>query len=389
VPADYLQTELNTVCEFVRQHAGVAFDTSRTLARAKRGADDKLQLMEARVYFRDFYGRETSTLISVRLDVTEMDRLYLPVQTRRLIHAYSDFEACQADIRCVKLEEQLASKMKCLLQRRHVVDLFDFVFSTIVHPEFEVNRREVITTFFRKTIFGRSPGVVKGLFLDFPFAVFQELWDKFIVCPIKSRLSFGSVVAAFQQLVGQLFGDVPASTASAEFFPSALRNPIMQAGHTLTLLNVTYSGVPRKVEPYSIAYKVRKDGVAMEYFYGYDRTGGSSGPGIKTFVASGVEHIENTDEKFEPRFPVEITKAGEISGSMYFEAQSGPRSLLTGGLPPRPRSRRRSASTTDYRYTVQCPVCGKRFRRKKYSVRLKAHKDKYGNRCIGRTGHMV
>ncbi len=98
-------------------------------------------------------------MISVRMDVTEWDRLYLPVQTRQLVHAYSDFQNCQAGIRCVKLEEQLASKMKCLLQRRHVADLFDLIYSTLIHPEFAVNRSEIVSTFLRKTIFQSSPGV--------------------------------------------------------------------------------------------------------------------------------------------------------------------------------------------------------------------------------------
>jgi len=328
-------------------------------------------------------------IISVRLDVTEWDRLYLPVQTRRLIHAYSDYEACQADIRCVKLEEQLASKMKCLLQRRHVADLFDFVFSTLVHPDFAVNRGEIISTFFRKTIFGRSPGVAKGLFLDLPLAIFQGLWDKYIVCPIRSRIDFGAVQNAFQRLVLDLFGDIPVSTRPADIFPSALRNPIMQAGHTLTLLELTYSGTRRRVEPYKLAYKVRKDGVGLEYFYVYDRTGGSSGPGIKTLVASGIQHLENTDETFEPRFPVEITKAGEITGSLYFDAQRRAHSTFGGFRPTPTRARRRSSSGTSPRYVLQCSVCGKRFRRDKYNVRLRPHKDKFGNRCIGRTGHMV
>jgi predicted nucleotidyltransferase component of viral defense system len=383
---DQLATELNRICEFVREHAGVAFDTSRTFARPKRGADDNIQVVEARVYFRDFYGKENSMVISVRLDVTEWDRLYLPVQTRRLIHAYSDYGLCQADIRCVKLEEQLASKMKCLLQRRHVADLFDLVFSTVIHPDFEVNRGEIISTFFRKTIFGRSPGVAKGLFQDLPLAIFQGPWDKYIVCPIKSRIDFGAVGTAFQRLVLDLFGDIPVSAPPADIFPSVLRNPIMQAGHSLTLLDVTYSGTRRRVEPYSLIYKVRRDGVGKEYFYVYDRTGGSSGPGIKALVASGVQHIENTDETFEPRFPVDITKAGEVSGSLYFEGQRRSRSVV-GGFPARTQPRR--TARTAARYVVQCSVCGKRFRRDKYNTRLRPHKDKYGNRCIGRIGHMV
>ena len=41
------------------------------------------------------------------------------------------------------------------------------------------------------------------------------------------------------------------------------------------------------------------------------------------------------------------------------------------------------------RVEFQCPVCGKRFYRKKFSTRLNSHKDRYGNRCYGRTGSLV
>jgi predicted nucleotidyltransferase component of viral defense system len=389
IAPDYLATELNRVCGFVAINAGVEFDLSRTMARPKRSADDTIRILEARVYFRDFYGVESSMTISVRLDVTEMDRLYLPVQTRRLIHDYSDYESCSAEIRSVKLEEQLASKMKCLLQRRHVADLFDFVFATVIHPEFKVNRSEVVGVFFKKTIFGRSPGVAKGLFLDLPLVVFQGLWDRYIVCPIQARIDFSQVGTVFQDFIASLFGSIPVIHRQVEFFPAPLRNPIMQAGHTLTLLDVTYKGVRRRVEPYSLDYKVRRDGVGREYLYVYDRTGGSSGPGIKALVADGIQAIENTEETFEPRFPVEITKAGEISGSLYFEGRPGARTPFGGVRPMRTTTRCRTTPRSASRYIIQCSVCGKRFRRDKYVTRLNPHKDKYGNRCIGRIGYMV
>ncbi len=44
---------------------------------------------------------------------------------------------------------------------------------------------------------------------------------------------------------------------------------------------------------------------------------------------------------------------------------------------------------SDYRYTVECPYCGKRFKRKKRNTKLNAHKDQYGNKCYGRRGQMV
>lgn len=390
IEPDFFISELNRACGFIYSNAGVEFDLSRTIARPKRGVDDTIRVMEAKVYFRNFYGAEGSMKISVRMDVTEMDRLYLPVQSRLLIHAYSDYKRCSTEIRVVKLEEQLASKMKCLLQRRHVADLYDLVFAAVIHPEFEVNRSEVIGTFLKKTIFGRSPGVAKGLLLELPLAVFFKLWERYIVSPMQARINFDKAETVFQDFIGNLFGDIPVIEQQAQFFPASLRNPIMQAGHTLTLLDVTYRGSRRRVEPYSLDYKVRQDGVGREYFYVYDLTGGSSGPGTKTLVADGIQSIDNTDETFEPRFPVEITKAGEISGSLYFEGRRGPRSVFGVAPPPRAkkphRSRRRS---TTARYVVECSVCGKRFRRNKYVTQINPHKDKYGNRCIGRIGHIV
>jgi len=376
VPSDWLTAELNRVCEFVHRSAGIDFDTSRTFCRPKRGADDELQIVEARVYFRSFYGEESSMTISVRMDVTEWDRLYLPVQTRHLIHAYSDQPSCEAAIRCVKLEEQLASKMKCLLQRRHVADLFDLAYTSVIHPEIELDRRELVTTFLHKTIFSGSPGFVKGLFVDLPLGTFQGLWSKYIVCPVRTMLDFGSAAAAFQKLIADLFANIAVNQRPVQFFPSSLRNPIMEAGHSLTLLEVVYDGRSRTVEPYSLTYKRRQDGVAREYFYVYDRTGGSSGPGVKCFVPDKVKSIRNTSEVFEPRFPVELRKAGEIVGSVDFEGSR------RGGY-----GLSRSA---EYPYRVECSVCGKQFRRKRpYQTRLNPHSDGYGNRCLGRIGYAL
>ena len=38
---------------------------------------------------------------------------------------------------------------------------------------------------------------------------------------------------------------------------------------------------------------------------------------------------------------------------------------------------------------IECPYCGKKFRRSRPSTRLNPHKDAYGNRCFGRVGFQV
>ena len=96
------------------------------------------------LYFKDMIGGRDHVTMSIRVDMTEYNRLYLPVQERQLIHPYSDADACAATIRCVKLEEALADKLKCLLQRRYCYDLFDLVYGVFVTKDIAVDRTELM-----------------------------------------------------------------------------------------------------------------------------------------------------------------------------------------------------------------------------------------------------
>ena len=384
VRPDLLIEELNRTCDFVQAQAGIVFDKNRNKVEQKNQADRDRTVYQARLYSRDFYGNPDTITISVRLDVAEFDRIYLPVQSRFLVHPYSDARECRVEIKCHKLEELLATKLKCLLQRRHSSDLYDYVYAIFVNRDIDVQRGEIVTTFLKKTIFERSPGVVRGLLLDLPFEVFRGLWTKYLVCPRQSIIDFDVAIENFRRSIGELFGEFRVDYGGQlAFYPARFRNPIMEAGSSQTLLEVVYDGQKRLVEPYSLVYKRRKDGVGNEYFYVYDRTGGRSGPGIKAFLHGKIMEIKNTAEKYEPRFPIELTKAGEYGRKTYFGLSFG------GASSPRRPRRARSVSTSGPTYVVECTCCDKRFRRKKSGTRLNKHKDRYGNQCYGRTGYVV
>ncbi len=86
----------------------------------------------------------------------------------------------------------------------------------------------------------------------------------------------------------------------------------METGRLQRLLEVTYKGYTRVVEPYALAYKRRQDGVASEYFCVHDRSGGASGqPGIETFTNENLTALRILDETFEPRHRIELAKPGE------------------------------------------------------------------------------
>lgn len=389
--AERFRQAINEACLSAQNACGVVFETDKNTFEADRMIDTQRQAFKGRVYFKDFYGRDSNLTISVKLDVTEFDRLLLPSVRRQLIHPYSDAGQCQVDVQCVALEELLANKLKCLLQRRHSFDLYDLVYATFFERSIEVDRSLVLSTFLRKTIFERSPGSAKQILLGLPMAFFQGVWNKYIVCPAASRFDFDRVAEGFRSAINLIFGDVqPRGFGPDPFYPAEYRNLILEAGAGRRLMNITYDGHQRVIEPYSLTYKRRQDGHASEYFYAWDRTGGrSSSPGIKTFFHHKIQNLSLGEEQFEPRFEIELSKAGEAAQKGYFgKPFAGNGRVPVFGRPAvvQTRSRRNPFAQT---YTVECPYCQKRFKRTTNSTALNAHKDSNGYPCRSRRGYLV
>jgi predicted nucleotidyltransferase component of viral defense system/DNA-directed RNA polymerase subunit RPC12/RpoP len=386
IAPDVLMAEFQKVCNFIEAQAGVKFFQDEHKIKEKFSVTDApitdLKVYEIRLYFSDFYGNSDHIKIRISIDFTRYDRVLLPIQNVALIHPYSDSSIVSCTIRCMKLEEIVATKLKCILQRQHVPDLFDYVYS-VKQLGGNLDRRELVTTFIRKTIFDRNPHVVKEILLNSPFTFFRDFWEKGFVCAKQVAIGVEEAITFFTADLSKLFEIYPQNTFSAfAYFGADLRGPIMEAGRSMTCLNITYGGYERLVEPYSLRYMQRRDGAEREYFYVYDRVGGNSGPGIKALVAEKLTAIENTEEKFEPRFPVELSKAGEFPDDRFLFD------------PNKPTQRTAKARTTLYgyrkpQYIYRCSYCGKEFKRDRISGTLNPHKNKNGYPCSGRYGIYV
>jgi predicted nucleotidyltransferase component of viral defense system len=381
--------EINNACIEAGRACGVKFLIDRNTFMPGPRIDRERQSYKGSVYFTDFFGKADNLTISVKIDVTEFDRLYLPAVTRQLIHPYSDAGACSTELRCMALEEIVANKMKCLIQRRHSHDLFDLVYAAFINRSIALDRGLVLRTFFGKTIFGASPGAAKEILLGIPMTFFGGVWEKFIRCPKPTRFGFDQAAEGFRQAIESLFEGIQTVTWGARaFFPSEQRNLILEAGAERKLLRVTYDGVERIVEPYALSYKRPKSGQPQEYFYVWDQTGGrKSGPGIKSLVNTGLSRIESTGETFEPRYEIELSKAGEEARKGYFGKPFSDNVLgrLTRQGIARPRTFRAFAQA----YKIECPYCQKRFTRSTVSLELNPHKDSNGYPCRSRRGYRV
>lgn len=379
---------LRQACAFARERSGVEFliDENRVAERCL--ADGESKIYDARIYFKSFYGEEDAR-IRVDVDVKEYDRIFLPIQARRLIHAYSDAPLCLGELRCLKLEELLASKLKALLQRRHSPDLYDFVHAVFFQKGLNISRREVLLTFLKQTIYEPQPMIARNLLLELPFQAIRGFWNEYLVCPKLSLFSFDDAERWFKTVVEEIFSLVEprlgyagaAGRSSLSYFPSSVRADIMEAARLHRLLRFVYGGLERLVEPYSLVFKRRRDGVAREYFYAWDLRGGRSGEvGIKSYIADKVHSVTIAEETFEPRLPIELAKSSGYF-SQPFQSTSG-----IGNFASRRTSRSYGLSME---YAVQCPYCKRRFKRMKYDTKLNEHKDQYGNRCYGRVGYIV
>ncbi|MDO8565664.1 MAG: nucleotidyl transferase AbiEii/AbiGii toxin family protein [Candidatus Moranbacteria bacterium] len=329
IQIDFLHEELDKVCSVVNAQTQVKFELDRTRVEPKNLPIANLDVLEARLYFKGFYGEETISL-KTQLDITQFDKIYLPVQSRKILHPYSDAEACSGNIKCQKAEEIVASKLNSLLHRRKVCDLFDLLKSTMFTNDVLLDRSEVVKTFLKKTIYEATPDTPKQQLLSTPLEEFRPFWGS-LVTPNASIIQFDDVVANFGVLISSFFDlvaplspqFVPAGAFGGSrrygssmmrygsvpsFFSAGIRNIIINAGRTQKLIQLTYDNYTRLVEPYSMEYYVRKsDGVGLEYFWGYDTTGGKSGEqSIKRFICDKIQFAKETDRGFNPRFAVEF-----------------------------------------------------------------------------------
>jgi hypothetical protein len=301
----------------------------KMVVREKQLAIPEVEALEARLYFKSFYGEENLSL-KTQLDITQFDRIYLPVQSRQLLHAYSDYGACAAVIQCQKMEEILASKLTTLLHRRNPGDLFDLLYAIVFRDQFGVNRREVVTTFLKKSIFDSEPMTARDQLRSVVVADFSGLWAS-LVAPVASLFNFDFVLSNFQALIESLFALVAPPPANAfagpvtrivrpgsfgrsaapsfrNYFVADARHAIIGAGRTVTMVRLSYDGYERLVEPYKLEYYVRKkDGRGLEYFWGWDTTGGRSGKvGIKQFICDKIQSVQSTGQAFQPRYSIEL-----------------------------------------------------------------------------------
>jgi predicted DNA-binding transcriptional regulator YafY len=147
------------------------------------------------------------------------------------------------------------------------------------------------------------------------------------------------------------------------------------AGANRLLLEFSYHGKHRLVEPYSLR-EARSTGNIL--LYAWELSSGH----IKAFKIDEMGDARTTNTGFTPRYRVELSAQGPLSIPDVSRSTGVIRS-------PRLSARRNSSAYHGPIYVYECSYCGKRFRRQERKSQLKPHKDKHGWDCPGRTAYFV
>src|SRR6266568_4065648 len=76
VNSEMLMTELNAVCQYIQEKTGVTFVLDQNKIVDERIIRKDKKVYKVKLYFKDFYGMLEHITISIRVDITEFDKIY-------------------------------------------------------------------------------------------------------------------------------------------------------------------------------------------------------------------------------------------------------------------------------------------------------------------------
>jgi len=112
-----LFTHINRAADKAKEEIGINFQISSKLSKTETG-------FRGKIYF-NIIQNVTGIPQSIKIDITNYDNeiILLPIGKKKIFHSYSD--ELNAEIQAYSLEEIFAEKIRALIQRTRVRDLYD------------------------------------------------------------------------------------------------------------------------------------------------------------------------------------------------------------------------------------------------------------------------
>lgn len=381
-PEDVLPL-ISEVLASVNEACGIDFSVQEPRVRLRPGG----RTAEGRVYYRGPRGAPTPARI--KLDLSAEEILARPPVLRPIAHAYPDEFPAPAQVRCYSFEELFAEKIRAMGERSRPRDLYDIV-NLFRREDLRLEQGLIRSTLEHKC---ESKGI------DFPSheaisssplrVELESEWESMLghqlpVLPPFEQF-WEEVEVLFQWLEGDAVEEpVEAIGAMEREDPSWSPPPTLAtwgraslevvrfAAANHLLVELGYKGSTRLIEPYSL----RRSSAGALLLYGIR----ADTREIRCYRVDRIQSVQATTRPFRPVYAIEFGSSGSLSVPLVRRRP---------GL-PRLGTRRSSArSRSGPLYVVRCTRCGKEFRRKTRSTKMRSHKAPGGRPCPGRVGQFV
>lgn len=317
-----VRAALAEAAEWIQQHAGIDFPEDGLEVREsvnRRGE----KTFEARATFIGPLQPPRAARPRIRFDLTRDELIARAPETRAVFHGYSDDPGSGLEVQCYSLAEVLAEKVRALYERsgraRDVYDVVN-VGRNLRSELVPTVIAEIAAEKFQFKGLGRpSTEMILG---RIDAAVLETDWVNALRHQLSVLPPASEFLAGLRDVLDWLFvperrqAELPAvptragETAvppvrwapPAETFGTAM-DRVRYAARNRLLARITYHGVSRLVEPYSL--RRPRTGNLLLYVYEVQR-GDAPGGGIKAFKVPEIEAVQVTDRPFAPRYLVEL-----------------------------------------------------------------------------------
>lgn len=396
IDVDFLTATFREVSEWVYENSGIELPPDQQdfdIFENPRGH----QACQGKLSYLGPVSPRSGGLPRIKLDLTADEVLVLPPVPRPVYHPYSDAPAEGITASTYAYEETFGEKVRALAERTRPRDLYDVV-NLFRNPESRPSAASVLEVLTQKCAF-------KGIEIPTLSDIYAHRdaleggWSNMLAHQLPSLPALGSfwdeLPAFFSWLLGGEPPVVPAAyrhgAGDAIIRDRNLRFSISNAaGSALETIRfaafnrlciaLDYENRTRTIEPYSLR-RTQKGDVLLHAF---NVDAGEH----RSYRIDRIQGARVTERTYVPRYEIELNPEAPV-----IIPPSSPRG---GDVAPRlftPNSRPQRARTpsrpTGLKYVVECTYCGRRFTRASRSTKIKAHKDKHGNACRGRSGFLV
>lgn len=392
----FLSRTLREVAEWVYRETGIEVPAEQIRVKVFQNPRGR-PAAEARIYYRGPLQPRGSPP-RIKLDLTADERVVLDPDCLPINHPYDDRPAAGISVNCYPYAEVFAEKIRALGDRGRPRDLYDVINLYRREDALEAapNVREVLA---EKCAFKGIP--VPSLPALEPAR--EELaadWEHMLAHQLPSLPPFESywnelpgffawlaeherpaAPAPYRMAAGEVLLRPAVGTLTALGLPRvAPLERIRFAAANRLCVDLDYTTLEgrrsvRRIEPYSLR-RTQEGNVVLHALRA------DSGQ-HRSYRVDLINGATVSNQLFTPKYAVELSPESPLA---IPPARRG-----SGAHSSTPVSRRARRSTfgPEPRYVYECPYCYKKFSRRRADSRLRAHKDRYGQACPGRSGIFV